>query len=67
MATPKKSPNKSFTAFVKINLDLGVTISGATLEEALENARKLGVTDVVDLGGLDHNDSDIHITGIYEA
>lgn len=66
MAVKKPTAGKTFRAFLKLNLDLGVPVPGTTLEEAIVNARKLGASDIVDLSGLDHNDSDVTIVGIHE-
>jgi hypothetical protein len=61
----KKVVPKPVTAFFRINLDVGMSLGSMPLEDALTKARGLAVTDVVDLKGLDYNDGDITITGIY--
>jgi hypothetical protein len=57
--------NKVFTVAVKVVLDTDVEISAATFEDALEKARELSITDIVDFDG-SHIDSNVDITGIFQ-
>lgn len=63
----KNAKTENHMAFVHITLELGVPVHGGTLEEALETARKLSVTDVVDLDHLEYNDGSIKVTGVYTS
>lgn len=65
MAATKKTVN-TFNISFRISVDVGMEISGATLEHAIEQARAMKVTDVLDLSDLDHNDSNIALTGVFE-
>jgi hypothetical protein len=62
----KKTNNKSREVYFKIILDVGKTIPSASLEDALEAARAMKPTDIVDLDNLSYNDGDIEVTGVYE-
>jgi len=64
MSKPKQA-NKPVTAFLRIVLEVGTDLGGVPLEDALRRARELKVTDVLDLSGLDHNDSSIEVTGVF--
>lgn len=64
MAVTKKAQPEaivSFTVTVEVNMSMG----SCTLEEALDKARKLQPTDVVDLNGLEYNDGSIKVTGVF--
>jgi hypothetical protein len=66
MSKPKQA-NKPVTAFLRIVLSVGTDLGGVPLEDALRRARELKVTDVLDLSGLDHNDSSIEVTGVFTS
>lgn len=61
----KKKPTPTVNLTFRIVLDVGLDVSGMTLEEALAHARTLGVTDILDLSGLDHNESSIEVRGAW--
>ena len=63
----KDSKKKNCAAYFRINLWVGMDLGCMTLEEALEKARKMSVTDVVDLSDLEYNDGDIAVDGIYST
>lgn len=63
-----KKKTTEYQVIAKITLEIGFTVAGASLEETLANARKLDVTDVIEITtNYDHNDSSIEITGVFEA
>jgi SHS2 domain-containing protein len=61
----KDSKTKRVNVTFRVNLDVGMEISASSLEEALEKARAMNVTDVIDFTGLDHNDSSIQVVGAW--
>jgi len=65
MKTPKNL-KKTFNAYVRINVEVGVKIAADSLEDAIAQAQKYDVTDVIDLGGHDYNDGAILVTGAFE-
>jgi hypothetical protein len=58
-------PKATFEVYFKIKLDVGKTIAANSFEEAITAAKALTVTDVVDLDGLEYNDGEIEVSGIY--
>jgi hypothetical protein len=65
MATKLKQ--KTFNVMVRLNLDVGFEISAESLQAAIAKAEALTVSDIIDFKelGLDHNDSDKTITGVF--
>jgi hypothetical protein len=57
--------NKTFTVQVTVEVFTTVEIKAASLEEAITEARKLGVKDVVEFDG-EFNDGSIEVTGAFE-
>jgi hypothetical protein len=67
MATKSKNSGgmMDYTIMVKPNVELGVTVSGESLDEALNKARELSIEDI--LTGYDElMDYDINIRGVWE-
>lgn len=63
-----KSKSKTFIVSVAFSVDLGVSVSADSLEQALEKARALKVVDILDLDGLEYNDSsEIKVSGLFEG
>ena len=61
-----KKTNKTREVYFKITLDVGKIIPSSSLEDALEIARGMKPTDVVDLDNLSYDDGGIEVTGVYE-
>jgi hypothetical protein len=61
----KTAPQQAHMAFMTVTLELGVPLKAKTLEDALTEARALKATDIVDLSGLDHNDSSVSVQGVH--
>lgn len=61
-------PSKTETYYVecRIGLCVGLEISARTLDEAVEKAKELKVTDAVDILG-DNNDCNFTITGVFKS
>lgn len=56
---------KTFNVMAKLKLECGIDIKAASLEDAVEQARKLKATDFVEVIG-DFNDSSIEVFGVFE-
>ena len=63
----KKTVTKNVHASFKIELWVGMDLGAMTLEQALEKARSMKETDVLDLSGLSFNDGNIKVDGVYES
>lgn len=59
-----KSKKRSFTAYVRVNLEVGYDLTADNFEQALEQAKALKVEDVVEMHG-EHCDSEIALGGLY--
>lgn len=59
MATKKETP-KTFEVMANIKVQVGMTITANSLEEAVTQANALKITDFIDFNasGLAHNDSE---------
>lgn len=62
--TARKAKQTSYTVFAKVNVDTEIEIVADNLEEALAKARKMTLTDFVDVLNGVPNDHSIEITGI---
>lgn len=65
MAT-KKAVGRSYSVSFRINLEVGVTITAPTMEEALTQAKAMKVDDLLDFDGLEQNDSAIELVSIWD-
>lgn len=63
MAVKRKQGD--FTVSGRVLIEVGLNIKAGTMEEALEQARNMGVTDFVDPKG-DHMDSSLVIAGVWD-
>jgi len=64
MAT--KSKQTYYNVQFKVTLDLGYELHAASLEDALAKAKGNKVTDLLEtLEGIDMNDSDIQVIGVF--
>ncbi len=63
MATKK---TQKFLVMANLTLDTNAEITASSLEEAIEIARTLKIADFVEILG-DHNDSSLHISGVFES
>lgn len=61
----KKSKDRPFTVLIELKLFTDTEIYAESLEEALEKARGLKITDVIQFEG-SHNDSEFKVTGVFE-
>ena len=66
MAKETATKKKDFMIDVHIDLETNLIVSANSLEEALEISKTLKLQDYVTLNG-DHNDSEIHVRGVFEA
>jgi hypothetical protein len=60
-----KQKQRKFTAYMRVNVEVGYDIMALNIEEATEKAKKLDVTDVIDING-EYCDSNIFIRGVYD-
>ena len=65
MPKHKKEKKRGFEMHFRINLETSLYINATTFEEALDEARSLKVTDVIDLRG-SHNDSAIRVCSAWD-
>lgn len=54
----------SYDVMVRVEVETNISIRASSYEEALEQARQLGVKDVVEFD-TDFNDGNIRVTGIF--
>lgn len=57
--------NKTFSVCGKLELDISLDVSAASLEEAVAQSKKLDVDDFVEITG-EYNDGNLRITGLFE-
>ena len=60
-----KKTNKRFLIGAKITVETDYTVVAETLEEAVQKARTLELTDFIEIHG-NHNDSSLNITSVFE-
>lgn len=60
-----KKTNDTYTIMVNITLDTDIEVSAMSLEEALEKAKKLELTDVVSFDG-NYNDGQMEVRGVFK-
>jgi hypothetical protein len=62
----KKIVKATYMAYTRINIQVGVNIEAASLNEALELAQKLDIDDVVDMNGNEFLDgTDLVVEGVF--
>jgi hypothetical protein len=68
LTTSKKTPNKSFAIYAKVEAYVAFEVAATTLEDALTIARGLDERHVLDDGVItDRIDGSLSVTGIHEA
>lgn len=58
-----KNRTKTFSVSADVRLWTSINVEANTLEDALQKARDLKVTDFIDIPG-EHNDSQLEIVGV---